>query len=75
MWITNPRQNLRLSSLRTSAQSAQIIREIEWNRYDVSCSLDTEIMFVSDVLFRVFIFENFQFTIFNFQTMSNFSMI
>ncbi len=33
-------KNLRFSSLRTSAQSAQIIREIEWNLLDESHGLD-----------------------------------
>ncbi|EKD58593.1 MAG: hypothetical protein ACD_56C00093G0017 [uncultured bacterium] len=42
MQPTNLHKNLRLSSLRRSAQSAQIIREIEWNRCDVSHSLDAE---------------------------------
>jgi hypothetical protein len=49
--------SFRLSSLRISAQSAQIIREIEWNLRDESRGLDAGKTISYPILFEVFILQ------------------
>ena len=53
---TNQPPSLRLSGLRISVKSAQIIREIEWNRPTFIVGPRYRNIFVSAVLFRHFYF-------------------